>query len=298
MKTIVTGGTGFVGRQLCKRLIDQGHTVTALGTRAHADISHPHFHFIQADTSQAGTWQEAVAQSDCIFNLAGKTIAHRWTKTYKRKMTDSRILTTLHIVDAMAESSSQVLVNASAVGYYGNGQDELLTETAANGDDFLASLSRDWEAEALKASDKGVRVVLARFGIVLGKGGGALNSMLPSFRVFIGGPMGSGRQWFSWIHMEDLVNALLFVAFQSGLQGPVNLCAPHPVRNAELAHTIGELLGRPSGVAMPATVLKLALGEMASAALASQRVAPQKLLESGFDFQYPELEGALTQILG
>jgi uncharacterized protein (TIGR01777 family) len=278
-------------------LLDRGDAVTALGTRDRAEIDHPNFTYIRADTTQPGRWQEAVSEADLLFNLAGQTISHRWTKNYKQAMVDSRILTTRHLVSALPASSSSVLISASAIGYYGDGRDVLITEEAPNGDDFLARLSKDWEAEARIAMEKGVRVVIPRLGIVLGKDGGALNSMLPAFRAFVGGPIGSGLQWFSWIHLDDLIAALLFVAQQSHLQGPVNLCAPHPVRNAELAKVLGSVLGRPAGMPVPATVLKLTLGEFAKALLAGQRVVPRILVDAGFEFHYPELRSALTQIL-
>ena len=297
MQAIITGGSGFVGQALGRWLLDQGHAVTALGTRTTFQMPHHDFRYIQADTTREGDWQAAVAGADMVFNLAGRTIFHRWSRAYKRKIADSRILTTRNVVAALSGNASGVLVSASAVGYYGDGGDQPLTEDAPNGDDFLANLSRDWEAEASTAADMGCRVVLARFGIVLGQGGGALEAMLPAYKSFVGGPLGDGRQWFPWIHIEDLVKALLFSAGASGLQGAVNMSTPNPVRNRELAQTLGKILKRPARMGMPASMLKLALGEMAAALLAGQRVVPHKLLESGFEFHYPELEGALTHIL-
>lgn len=299
MQVLITGGTGFVGRQLCRRLLDQGYGVTCIGTRSDVDADPTGSAYIQADTTQPGSWQHAVAGADIIFNLAGRTIFHRWTRHYTRKIIDSRILTTRNIIAALPEPCPSVLVSTSAVGYYGgDGRDRQLTETSPNGNDFLARLSRDWEAEAVKAADKGTRVALARFGVVLGVGGGALHSMLPAFRSFMGGPMGSGRQWVSWIHMDDLINALMMMGTQPHWHGPVNLCAPHPVRNVDLAKSLGRALGRPACVPMPAVALKLILGEMASVLLGGQRVSPQKLLDAGFEFQYPELDDALADILG
>lgn len=297
MRMIITGGTGFVGRQLCRLLLEQGHGVTSVGTRREFELKHARLEYIQADTTQPGSWQNGIAEADIIFNLTGKTIFHRWTRSYTRDIIDSRILTTRNIVSALPESSSVVLINTSAVGYYGDSQDRRLTESSPNGNDFLARLSRDWESEAVKAADKGARVVLARFGVVLGVGGGALQSMLPAFRAFVGGPVGSGKQWISWIHIDDLIDALVFIALHGGWHGPVNLCAPNPVSNADLARAIGRMLGRPASVPVPSFALKLAFGEMSSILLASQRVLPQKLLDSGFEFRYPELEDALSQIL-
>lgn len=297
MRMIITGGTGFVGRQLCRLLLELGHGVTSVGTRPEFDLKHARLEYIQADTTQPGVWQKGVAEADIIFNLAGKTIFHRWTKSHTRDIIDSRIITTRNIVSALPESSSARLVSASAVGYYGDSRDRRLTESSPNGNDFLAHLSRDWESEAVKAADKGARVALARFGVVLGAGGGALQSMLPAFRAFIGGPVGSGRQWISWIHRDDLINALVFIAMHANWHGPVNLCAPNPVHNADLARAIGRVLDRPASIPVPSFALKLVFGKMSSVLLASQRVLPQKLLDSGFEFQYPELEDALSQIL-
>ena len=212
-------------------------------------------------------------------------------------MMASRIETTRNLVAALPASSCAVLVSTSAVGYYGNRRDELLTEDAAPGDDFLARLSREWEEQALPAADKGARVVTARFGIVLGTTGGALGAMLPAFRAFVGGPLGDGTQWFPWIHVDDLIGALDFLARGTDLQGPFNLCAPNPVRNADLARILGRVLGRPAKLAMPAMALKILMGELASVLLAGQRVVPQKLLGCGYKFQYPQLEAALRNLL-
>jgi len=297
MQVIITGGTGFIGRALSRRLLDQGHAVTALGTRDTFDLPYPGLRYIQADTTLEGSWQAYAAEADLVFNLAGRTVFHRWTKAYKQKMIDSRVLTTRNLVSALSQGSKRVLVSASAVGFYGNGGETVLTEDAPNGDDFLAKLSRDWEDEASAAAQKGYRVILGRFGIVLGRDGGALQAMLPAYRTFVGGPIGDGRQWFPWIHLEDLIEALLFAADATGLQGPVNMCSPNPVRNRELAHKVGKVINRPAKLAVPTSMLRLLLGEMTSALVASQREIPQKLIESGFEYQYPELENALTHIL-
>ena len=297
MNVVITGGTGFVGSHLCRHLLAAGHRVAALGTRPDFDLQHSSLEYVRADTTQAGEWQECIAGADLIFNLAGKSIFHRWSKRYKDAMMASRIETTRNLVAALPASSCAVLVSTSAVGYYGNRRDELLTEDAAPGDDFLARLSREWEEQALPAADKGARVVTARFGIVLGTTGGALGAMLPAFRAFVGGPLGDGTQWFPWIHVDDLIGALDFLARGTDLQGPFNLCAPNPVRNADLARILGRVLGRPAKLAMPAMALKILMGELASVLLAGQRVVPQKLLGCGYKFQYPQLEAALRNLL-
>jgi uncharacterized protein (TIGR01777 family) len=298
MNVVITGGTGFVGSHLCRHLLAAGHRVAALGTRAEFDRQHSLLEYVRADTARAGQWQQHIAEADLIFNLAGKSIFHRWSKRSKNAMTASRIETTRNLVAALPASSRAVLVSTSAAGYYGNRRDELLTEDAAPGDDFLARLSREWEEQALRATDKGARVVTARFGIVLGTTGGALGAMLPAFRWFVGGPLGDGTQWFPWIHVDDLIAALDFLARENDLQGPFNLCAPNPVRNADLARILGRVLKRPAKLAMPAMALKMLMGELASVLLASQRVVPQKLLDCGFKFQYPKLEDALRNLLG
>jgi hypothetical protein len=296
MHVLITGGTGFVGRHLADRFLGQGHAVTLIGSRA-ATESSGSCRILQADTTQPGDWQQAVAEADLIVNLAGRTLFHRWSEDYKQQMYASRIRTTQNLVDALPGGRRTVLVSTSAVGYYGDGGDALLTESAPGGNDFLARLSVDWESAAQGAVAKGARVVLARFGIVLEARGGALAKMLPAFRMFAGGPLGSGRQWFSWIHMADLLAAIEFLAGRDDLAGPFNLCAPHPVRNRDLARTLGSVLGRPAVMPVPALALRLVMGEMAGVLLAGQQVEPERLLAAGFQFKYPHLEGALSDLL-
>lgn len=298
MRVLITGGTGFIGWHLSVRFSEHGHTVTLLGTRAASpEAASGPYRTLQADTTQPGSWQQAAADADLIVNLAGRTIFKRWSARTKQQIYDSRIQTTRNVVAALPAGSRAVLVSTSAVGYYGDGQESVLTEDAAPGHDFLAALARDWEAEAMGAAVKGVRVVLARFGVVLGSDGGALANMLPAFRFFAGGPLGSGRQWFPWIHIHDLCAAIHFLYERDDLAGAFNLCSPHPARNRELAQTLGRILGRPAVMPAPALVLKLLLGEMAGVLLASQRAVPERLLAAGFQFQYPHLEAALTDLL-
>jgi len=191
-----------------------------------------------------------------------------------------------------------LLCSTSAVGYYGFRGDGELTEEDKPGDDFLAKVCVDWEKEAHTADDKGVRVAITRFGIVLGKAGGVLGQMIPAFKKFIGGPLGSGKQWFSWIHMEDLLRAFLFVFDKQDIHGPVNFCSPNPLRNRELASALGKALSRPSLLKAPAFMLRLVLGEFGSVLLEGQRVIPAKLLRHGFMFQHPEITGALEEVIG
>ncbi len=194
---------------------------------------------------------------------------------------------------AAPERRTKVLFSTSAIGYYGDRGEEVLTEDSPPGDDFLARLAQDWEAEALKARDLGVRVAISRFGIVLGRGGGILGNLVPVFKKFIGGPLGSGKQWFSWIDRSDLVRAYLFVLERPDLDGPINFTAPQPVRNAELAEAMGKVLNRPSFMPAPAFMVRLALGEFADAILGGQKVLPAKLQAAGFTFDFPNIEAAL-----
>lgn len=298
MRVLIIGGTGFVGGHLVRRFLELGHGVTVVGSRPESRLlSERRFDYLRADTSQPGPWQMAANQADLIINLAGRTIFHRWTKRYKQTIYDSRIKTTRLLVEALSDQSDAVLISTSAVGYYGDGGDQLLDEDAAKGDDFLSDLARDWEGEASKAAAKGVRVVITRFAVVLGLDGGALATMLPAFRMGMGGPLGSGRQWFPWIHRDDLVSAIVFLAGRRELAGPFNLASPHPTTNLVFVRALAHSLGRPAVIPAPALALKLALGEMATALLSGQRAVPAKLLAAGFEFRYPRLEDALISLL-
>ncbi|MBW2193321.1 MAG: TIGR01777 family oxidoreductase, partial [Deltaproteobacteria bacterium] len=227
----------------------------------------------------------------------GRNIFSRWSKRYKTLIYDSRILTTRNLVSALPEDKDITLVSTSATGYYGDRGEALLSENEPNGNDFLSGVSRDWEAEAFRAEEKGVRVVIARFGVVLGKDGGAMAKMLPAFRLCLGGPLGSGIQWFPWIHMDDILSAYLFVLDNQEITGPVNFCAPHPVRNRDLAKAMGRVLNRPAVLPGPAFMIKLFLGELGGVFLCSQRAVPQRLLEYGFNFKYTEITDAIEDIV-
>ena len=200
-------------------------------------------------------------------------------------------------MDALPDSSRCVLCNTSAVGYYGDRRDEILIETSAPGSGFMADIAKDWEKEALAAVEKGARVAVMRFGIVLGRDGGALAQMLPAFRMFVGGPLGNGRQWFPWIHLRDLLSAIEFLLNTPSLSGPFNFSAPNPVRNRQLAATMGKVLARPSFLPAPRSLLRLALGEVGKVLVESQRAVPENLLDSGFTFRFPEIETALSDLV-
>lgn len=297
MKFFITGGLGFVGIHLSDLLLGMGHQVTAVGRSPGKKlINNKGFHYISADTTHTGSWQDALKDIDAVVNLAGISILKRWNKKYKQRIYESRILTTHNLVESLPEGKGITLCSASATGYYGTREDDILSEGEASGDDFLALVCRDWENEAFKAKEKGIRVVAARLGVVLGKDGGAMEKMVSAFRFFVGGPLGNGMQWFPWIHIEDLLSAILFVLETNDVTGPVNFCSPNPVRNYELARTMGRILKRPSFMPAPGFMLRLALGECGSSILNSQRAVPEKLLRHGFSFQYPDIKEAIWNL--
>ncbi len=299
MHIFVTGGLGFVGRRLSEALLEAGHTVTASGrTRNLETIGHPGFDYVAADTTQEGPWQDRVKQADAAVNLAGVSIFGLWTEGRKKEMVESRILTTRNLVKALSEGHAGVLCSTSAVGYYGGRGEDTLAEDEPPGDDFLARLAVDWEKEAWAVEAGGVRLAIARFGIVLDRSGGAMSKMIPVFRMFLGGPLGDGRQWFPWIHREDLVRAMIFCLTREEARGVFNFCAPEPVRNETLAKTLAGLLHRPAAVPAPASVVSTTLGELGDALLASQRAVPERLNKLGFEFRYPDLRSALEEIVG
>lgn len=298
MRVFITGATGFIGHRLSQFLVDKGHLVTGLGrSPSHLLEGNKKFDYISADGTQAGDWQDDLSEADAVINLAGVNIFRYWTSRTKKLICDSRIQTTRNVVEAMSGSKVQVLVNASAIGYYGDTGDNAVNEDVAPGKGFLAEVCVDWEKEALKAGEKNNRVVLTRFGVVLGKNGGALPKMILPFKLFAGGPMGSGNQWFSWIHREDLLSAILFTLENNNATGAFNLCAPNPVRNREFAKIAGDILNRPSFFKVPSFMIKLVMGEMGASMLQSQKALPERLLNHGFEFKYPYVKSALEAIL-
>ncbi len=302
MKILITGGTGFVGTQLTSRLIKDNHEVTIL-TRSlkGAKGASPGISYLEGDPTKKGSWQEAIKNHDAVINLAGASIFSKWTEEHKKAIRESRVSTTQNIVEGIPSIHPErpfTLLSTSAVGYYGFHGDEELIEESPPGNDFLARIAVEWEGEALKAREKGARVVITRFGIVLGEKGGALGQMIPLFKKYIGGPIGSGKQWFSWVHIKDLAEAFAFLLKHPEISGPVNVCSPNPVRNKDLAKALGKALHKPSFLPAPGFMVKLVLGEFGSVILEGQRVIPRRLLESGFTFQYPDIDAALQKIIG
>lgn len=298
MNVFVTGATGFVGKALVLRLLGSGHRVAAFvrsPNKARATLG-PDVELVR----DAEGLREAAAAAGGIVNLAGEPVLpRRWTASRKRAIVGSRVATTRALVEALrlAPRRPRVLVSASAVGYYGDRGDETLTEASSPGGDFLAHVCRDWEAAAREAEAAGARVVTPRIGVVLGPEGGVLATMLPLFRIGLGGPLGGGRQHVSWIHLQDLVEILVGAVSDERFSGAINAVAPNPVTSRELARAVGRAISRPAVVPAPAWGLRVAVGEAAQALLSSQRAAPVKLRELGFDFRFPALDAALADVL-
>lgn len=296
MKVLISGSHGLVGRALIKSLLSKRDTVARLMREAPSGSNDIEWHPNQDQIDAA-----RLNGFDVVVHLAGESIASgRWSDEKKRRIRESRVKGTRLLSDALRNTSEApaVFVCASAIGYYGDRGDEVLTEDSSHGDDFLADVCREWEASAEPAKEKGIRVVKARFGIILDKDGGALAKMLPPFRMGIGGKVGDGKQWMSWIALADVVGALQFVIENQEFSGPVNFVAPNPVTNATFTSTLGKILRRPTILPVPAFGARLAFGEMADALLlSSQRVEPKRLKETGFHFKYSSLKDALSEIL-
>jgi hypothetical protein len=259
---------------------------------------------VEGDPMRPGDWMKAVGDCDAVIHLAGENVfARRWNADFKKQLHDSRILSTQNVVEALrrrpmrADGQAKVLVNASAIGYYGPRDNEELTEDSAPGSDFLAQLCIEWEQAARSAESAGVRVAWVRVGVVLDKEGGALAKLLTPFRLFAGGPVASGRQWMSWIHNDDLVRLFLFAVDNVQARGALNGTAPNPVTNREFSKALGRVLHRPSFVWTPALALRAVLGEVATLVATGQRVLPERALELGYSFEYLMLDAALAQIL-
>ena len=293
MRIVVVGGAGFLGTALVRRLRKDGHAVTVLTRKPRLSTE------IKWDPyGSPASWVHALEEIDAVINLAGAPIAKRWTAAHKREMWNSRVRATSALVAAMksVRRMPATLLNASAVGIYGARGDEPLTEESAPGSGFLASLGSEWEKEALAAAPH-ARVVLLRSGIALDKDGGALPQMALPFRFFAGGPLGSGRQYMSWIHRDDWAAMVGWALTTESVSGPLNVTAPNPVTNLEFARTLGRVLRRPAFMPAPAFALHALLGEMADALVTGQRVLPAKAHELGFECTHPLLESALRAAL-
>jgi uncharacterized protein (TIGR01777 family) len=305
MKVAITGATGFVGSRLVERLHAQGDQVLVFtrkstsAQRVFPKEAYPNVEIVAYNSTESGSWQNAIAGCDAVVNLAGEPIAEgRWTPQRKQEIFQSRQLGTQKIVEAIAKANPKpkVLVNASAIGYYGTSETDTFDEKSSSGNDFLAEVCRAWEAEAQKVLDDGVRLVILRFGIVLGMGG-AIARMVTPFKLFAGGPIGSGRQWFSWIHRDDLVSLIIAAIKREEIQGVLNATAPNPVRMAEFCQTMGEVMNRPSWLPVPGFAIEALLGDGAIVVLEGQKVLPQRAQAYNFEFQYPNVKQALADIL-
>ncbi|MGQ9736640.1 MAG: TIGR01777 family oxidoreductase [Armatimonadota bacterium] len=302
MHVVVAGGTGFIGRAVCRELLRAGQEVTVLtrdASRASGRVPQG-VKVAQWSPEQPEELREVLSAKDAVINLSGESVAaQRWTPEFKQKLVDSRVNSTRALVQGIrsAEPRPRVLVNASAVGIYGNRGEEELTESSSPGTGFLAELAIRWEQSADEARELGVRVVKLRIGIVLGEGGGALEKMLLPFRLFVGGPFGSGQQWFPWIHLDDVSGITLHALAHDTVDGAMNTVAPGIVRLGEFCKALGRVMKRPSWLPVPGFALRLAAGELGESLLWSQRVVPQVALQTGYAFRYPQVEQALRQVL-
>lgn len=302
MDIVVTGGTGFIGRPLCASLCQEGHRVTLL-TRRKQEAQRLFGSAVTAiewNGKKAEAWEHCLEGADAVINLAGAPIADaRWTDVRKRLLTESRVLTTRLLVEALSRRSSKprMLISASGIGYYGSSDDPVLDEGAARGQGFLADLCLQWEAEALRAAGFGMRVVTLRTGMVLEQDGGALPKMLLPFRLFAGGPILPGTQWVSWIHRHDHIGLIQWLLTAPSISGPVNAVAPEAVRMNRFCEVLGQTIHRPSWLPVPGFALHLVLGELGTLMTTGQRVHPAKALSGGYVFHYPTLEPALRAIM-
>ena len=300
MKILMTGATGFIGKSLTESLLKKGHELTVL-TRSSAKVtSRPKVRPVTWNPEDERAIVAEVDGMDGVVNLAGEPVVGKlWTRKQKAKILTSRVNATQIIVRSIQKASQKprVLINASAIGYYGPHRNEELTEDSPAGGDFLASLSKAWEAHAIRAEDFGVRVVRLRIGIVLEQTGGALAKMLPPFRMFLGGWLGDGNQWMSWIHLEDLIGLIEFSLAHEDAQGAINAVSPQPVTSKVFSMVLAQVIKRPCFAPVPSVVLKVLMGEAAGILLSGQRVIPRKALALGFTFRYPEIRRALEVIL-
>lgn len=298
MNIAITGATGFIGSHLTRALLNAGHSVRVLGRQRPANLPAA-VEFAEWRSTDAEPAPESLAGLDAVIHLAGEPVAQRWTPEVKQRIRASRVDGTRHLVNALSTQSRrpQVLICASAIGIYGSRGDEILTEKSAPGDDFLAAVTMEWEKSAVLAEALGIRVVRLRFGVILGRDGGALVKMLLPFRLGVGGRIGSGRQWMSWIHIDDVIGLILFALTDGRVREALNATAPEPVTNAEFTRELASALHRPAIFPVPKVALKVLFGEMAGVILGSQRVLPEAAKNAGFKFEYPQLRPALERLL-
>ncbi|GAB6110302.1 TIGR01777 family oxidoreductase [Desulfomicrobium salsuginis] len=295
MKILAFGATGFVGEHLVPHLVERGHEVTVAARSGKARFAPPVV-VLKADPTAPGPWQDLVAGFDAVVNLAGTPVTTRWDEAGKKSILESRVLSARNIVDALSRTAGKTFLCASAVGYYGDGGDKLLTEDAPRGTGFLADVAATWEAEARRAESFGHRVVMPRISVVLGDGGALAKMHLP-FSLGLGGRLGNGKQWFPWIHIRDLVRAMSFLLENPAARGAFNACAPEAVTNAGFTASLARALKRPAVLPVPPFALRLVMGEAAAMLLSGQRCVPAALQALGFAFEHPNLDRALADIV-
>lgn len=301
-KIIITGATGLIGQQLTIKLTDMDYKITIFTRNPdNAQKKLPNVHkVVKWEYDYVDEWLHELESVDAVIHLAGANLStKRWNKEYKKLLYDSRIISTKKLIEAIktVERKPKVFITASAIGYYGNRSDEILTEESEAGKDFLANLCNDWEKEAKNVEQFGVRSVQIRTGLTLSRNEGALKQMLPAFKYFIGGPLGNGKQWYSWLHIEDIVNIYVKALESEILSGPINAVSPNPVTMKKFAKILGDVLHRPSFFSVPKIILLPVIGQVAEVVTSSQRVVPEKLLNSSFKFKFEKLEDALRDIL-
>ncbi len=301
MKIFLAGGTGFLGLYISRFLIEQGHEITLLSRKPFdPETFCPDLKIVRGDSMKEGIWQGLVADHEVVINLAGASIFQLWTKKTKKEIFESRILSTLRIIDAMKRSKKEkrVLFNASGAGYYGPCGESVINERDGPGGTFLAKVALEWERTALKAEDEGIRVVLCRLGIVLGRGGGAFPKLFNMAKLHASVPWGNGEQWFSWIHEKDMARAFSFLLDHEDIKGPVNFTSPEPVKNSKMAVLLNDILNKkPFFSVMTSWFLKNILGEFSSVFLTGQRVLPEVLLKNGFIFQFQNFSDAVVDLI-
>lgn len=299
MKYFILGGTGFVGNFLIRFLLEQGDLVSALvREESKIKLKHQNLELIKGNPLKHEAWAEKINECDVVINLVGSPVMTNWTDKARQNILSSRVDSTTNVVTSLKESEPKVFICANAVGYFGPRKDEIITDTDGPGSDFLSNVAVHWQEAAMGAENFGHRVVVTRFPAVLGPNGGALAQMLPIFKLGLGGKLGSGSQWFAWVHIFDLVRAIHFISSNEQVKGPVNLCAPNPVTNAEFTRALARVLNRPAFFMVPGFGLRLVYGEVANMLLSGQRCVPRALEEAGFEFKFRDIEAALMDILG